>query len=289
MSKSREELVQVANSAAALSLVRVKRMTDKAAGRARSVAFKAVTRADRTAGTASHPDGAAYSHGLHEIAVEGATIALDQWHEVQRVGGADGVRRKHGITTARRKSPLHPAIVALHAAHAAFRTERANDVGPCFDSDLVHDDKAITANPEQAFVWFVSRHGTHMCRLGTASECYADVRRTWSETSVGRYTKSVCVECYEPSAIPDGWLQVYLWDGASLQRFTTLADLRRATARTITTLAQSHLKTRATDLRETVAGLKALGGTFNGYTLDTAEAALAACTSEIESIEGWEQ
>jgi len=190
---------------------------------------------------------------------------------------------------ARRKSIIHPAILALKIAHAAFRKERNGDVGCCFDSDLAHDKTAITTKPDQAFVWLVSCHGTHMCRLGTPSECYADVRKTWGATSVGMLVKSVCESCYAPEAIPDGWLQLHLWDGRSLQRFATLAELRRATARTIVALATTHLKTRETDLREIVAALRELGGTYNGYTLTTAQSTLADVEIEIESIEGWEQ
>lgn len=96
MNKTREDLVRVAHSAAAMSIVRCRRLTDAALARARDAAFKAIMMADRGAGTATHPH-AAYSHGVGDLATEGVKLAADGWHKVKAEGGACGILRRMGV------------------------------------------------------------------------------------------------------------------------------------------------------------------------------------------------
>jgi len=90
---TRDELVRVANSAAALAFVRCTRMTDAAFARGRSAAFAAIYRADRLAGTATHPH-AAFAHGIGALADEGTEQARAQWQAVQDRRGTNGIFRK---------------------------------------------------------------------------------------------------------------------------------------------------------------------------------------------------
>lgn len=178
-----------------------------------------------------------------------------------------------------RKASKHPAIVALHAAHKELRTWNRGDVGPCFDSDLRHDDRAIAANPDQPFVWLISRHGTHMCRLGSADDCYVDVTRPWPRSTIAMFLNSVCVECYAPEAIPEGWLRLYLWNGATLARYASLAAIKRAVSEAMCARAISRLESRIVLAREDLAALRS----YESRT-DRAEQALQSLTDEVESI-----
>lgn len=93
MTKTREELILAAHTAAALVFVRCHRLTDTAQKRARAAACKAILQADRGAGTADHPH-APYSHGVGDLATEGVTLATEGWHKVKAQGGAVGIRRR---------------------------------------------------------------------------------------------------------------------------------------------------------------------------------------------------
>lgn len=94
--RPRDELVRVANAAAAMVFAGKSKLTDAMRARARSAAFKAIQQHDRIAGTSYHPH-AAYSHGIATLANQGLEQAIAGWQEVQRIGGATGVRRKYGL------------------------------------------------------------------------------------------------------------------------------------------------------------------------------------------------
>ncbi len=92
--KTREELVRIAHAAAAEIFVSARRgITANMMQRARSAAFRAVSRADASTGTATHPF-AAYSHGIVALADDGVAQAAQAWAKIRAEGGAAGVRAR---------------------------------------------------------------------------------------------------------------------------------------------------------------------------------------------------
>lgn len=79
--RPREELISVARAAAARVLEGRKRPPGKPAiQKATSAAFDAIHRHDPLVGTSHHPH-AAYSHGVHALAVEGVEAARRAWEQ----------------------------------------------------------------------------------------------------------------------------------------------------------------------------------------------------------------
>lgn len=103
---------------------------------------------------------------------------------------------------------LHPATVAIRAAHKAFQS-RAESVGPCFATDLRHDESAIAAHPGQSFAWMICRQGTHMARVGTAAECLAAVILRRGECEI-RIPSAVIRGCASEME------EFHVWDGSTL-------------------------------------------------------------------------
>lgn len=174
----------------------------------------------------------------------------------------------------------HPAITALHEAHAALRAAFPT-VGACFDSDLKHDERAIAANAEQAFVWLVSPWGTHMARLGTAADCYADTRRSWSNVTAAMLISAACDGCYDAEAIPRGWLRLYVWDGRALTRYPTVTALCGATAAVIRRHASEHVARQRAPLQEVLAYLR------GSATAAEYQARLDEIDRSIADVETW--
>jgi hypothetical protein len=154
-----------------------------------------------------------------------------------------------------KRKPIHPAIVALRAEHKRFRAS-VTEVGACFESDLKHDERAINGAPNDAIVWMISPHGTHMVRTGTPAECYAAVTRPWETSDMARYVNAVCVGCYDRDSIDRGWLQLFVWDGTQLTRYATLPLFKSAIGAVMVRRALSHLESQLVIAREDLAAMR---------------------------------
>jgi hypothetical protein len=135
--KSRAELVDVARAAAAAVFAPRKiAPTEAAMKKAREVAFKAIQRHDRQAGTATHPV-AAYSHGIAELASEGTEEARQRWEMLHastaklRGGRAHSSIKSDGWTTEHKKSGTTVIERNIHGARLTVVPENWTDpAGP---------------------------------------------------------------------------------------------------------------------------------------------------------------
>jgi hypothetical protein len=100
--RPREELVEVARVTAARMFEGRKRPPgDAAVKKAVSAAFDAIRRRDTLAGTSDHPH-AAYSHGVHTLAVEGVEAARRAWEQERAARPVSrSTRRRSGATKAK--------------------------------------------------------------------------------------------------------------------------------------------------------------------------------------------
>jgi hypothetical protein len=125
-----------------------------------------------------------------------------------------------------KKRPEHTAIESRHLASTPgyrmpletmrsiaqrFAAEHPAEIGPCYQSDLAHDERAVLANPGIPFAWIVTGQATYMARQGA---------------NTGR----IYLRAADANVFTDTARLYYYFDGRALYRHADLAALLTAYA-----------------------------------------------------------
>lgn len=177
--------------------------------------------------------------------------------------------------SARKRAVPHPAIVALRAEVAEIQA--AGPTWSLLESDLKHDERAIARDGGAPFLWIGTPSATYMSRAGTHDECRADVvSKRWSHMHAVMLLDTI---------LPDyPCARMRVWNGSTLLRCATRAELERCFASVVRARAIAHIREKITPLREELAsGLCAPGSVWG----DRLQRERTALESEIESAESW--
>lgn len=165
------------------------------------------------------------------------------------------------MTTTKKKSDasmikVHPAVAALRRATQVFldALKMSREFGSTLvTGDLEHDERAIAIS-DQPFVWMLWASGTHMSGVGTGAQCLIGLR--WREDGCELVDRSKVERLRGCAAIAGEEAELYVWDGAALQRASSVDHM-------VELYVSAYLSTALAECERKLSGMET-GSSFLG-------------------------